>query len=185
MIISTSSLLDGNPIEGWFNITKKNRKVKGSIYLRVAYKSKESLDDTYEVNCYFPMRQNCHVTLYQDACVPPNLPQFAALPVYPSSCWHDVYTSIMGAQYFICITGWAVWDKLQLFRGEDLAIDRRTLGEILVDKAKEGVKVWVMVWSEKTSTHLTGSSTSFMGTNDIDTYNYFKDTDVNCCLAPR
>ena len=42
----------------------------------------------------------------------------------------------------ICITGWAVWDKLLLLRGDDLAIDNRTLGEILIDKAEnQGVQV--------------------------------------------
>ena len=49
---------------------------------------------------------------------------------------------IKGAQKLICITGWAVWDKLLLLRGEDLAIDNRTLGEILIDKAEnQGVQV--------------------------------------------
>ena len=49
-----------------------------------------------------------------------------------------------GAQKLICITGWAVWDKLLLLRGEDLAIDNRTLGEILIDKAEnQGVQVSV------------------------------------------
>ena len=129
------------------------------------------------------MHQNCHVTLYQDACVPPNLPQFANLPVYPASCWHDLYNTIMAAKQIICITGWAVWDKLKLFRGQDLAIDNRTLGEILVDKAKEGVKVWVMVWSEKTSNQV--NTQGVMGTHDMDTYNYFQNTSVYCCLAPR
>ena len=43
---------------------------------------------------------------------------------------------LKGAQKLICINGWAVWDKLHLLRGEDLAIDNRTLGEILLDKAE-------------------------------------------------
>ena len=181
--IATATLLNGNPIEGWFNITRRSNRSKGQIKLRVVYISKASMDKTYEVDCYFPMHQNCQVTLYQDACVPPNLPQFASLPVYPASCWHDLYNTIMAAKQIICITGWAVWDKLQLFREQDLAIDGRTLGEILVDKAKEGVKVWVMVWSEKTSNQM--NTQGVMGTHDVDTYNYFKNTGVNCCLAPR
>jgi hypothetical protein len=32
----------------------------------------------------------------------------------------------------------------------------RTLGEILVDKANQGVQVYVMVWSEKTSGDILG-----------------------------
>ncbi len=41
------------------------------------------------------------------------------------ACWHDVDHALMGAENLICITGWAVWDKLQLFRGSDLNIDNR------------------------------------------------------------
>jgi hypothetical protein len=39
-----------------------------------------------------------------------------------------------------------VWDKLRLFRGTDLSIDARTLGELLLEKANSGVEVYVMVW---------------------------------------
>ena len=122
------------------------------------------------------------MTLYQDACVPKNLPQFAKLPIYPASCWHDLYYTIMAAKKVICITGWSVWDKLQLFRGEDQAIDKRTLGEILKDKAKEGVKVWIMLWSLiSNQVNLQG----VMTTHHMDTYSYFQDSGVYCCLAPR
>ena len=96
---------------------------------------------------------------------------------YPPSCWTDLHQTLIEARELICITGWAVWDKLQLFRGDDLAKDQRTLGEILVDKANQGVKVFVMVWSEKV--------TGVMGTHDMETFNFFKKTRVTCALAPR
>ena len=47
---------------------------------------------TYEVNCYFPMRTNCRVTLYQDAHVPPNLPQFLNMHLPPGET-KEVYRS--------------------------------------------------------------------------------------------
>ena len=54
---------------------------------------------------------------------------------------------LQGAQKLICITGWAVWDKLLLFRAENLSIDNRTLGEILIDKAEnQGVQVSTIKW---------------------------------------
>ena len=83
------------------------------------------------------------------------------------------------------LTGWSVWHQLRLLRGEELAAcqDQRTLGEILVDKANRGVKVYVMVWSEKTSNNL--KEIGVMGTHDMETYNYFKSTKVICALAPR
>ncbi len=90
----------------------------------------------------------------------------------------------MAAQKLICITGWAVWDKLQLLRGADQSIDSRTLGEILIEKANAGAQVYVMVWSEKTSGEFMGEK-GFMGTHDMETYHRFKNTKVNCALAPR
>ena len=59
----------------------------------------------------------------------------------PAACWKDVYFTLRGAKKLICITGWAVWDKLHLFREEDKAIYSKTLGELLIEKANEGVKV--------------------------------------------
>ena len=53
------------------------------------------------------------------------------------ACWHDVYHALIGAENLICITGWAVWDKLQLFRGSDLNIDNRYGGShIFLNKNK-------------------------------------------------
>ena len=137
------------------------------------------------------MRTNCRVTLYQDAHVPPNMPQFLNMHLppgetyYPPSCWNDLYDTIMEAKEIICITGWAVWHKLQLFRGSDLSKDSRTLGEILRDRSEEegGPKVYVMVWSEKTSGDF--KRQGVMGTHDMDTYYYFKETKVTCVIAPR
>ena len=186
----TSSLLDGGVKDGWFPIVSKSGSHKGQLNLMVKYISSASVERTYEVPCYFPMHRNCHVTLYQDADVPPGLAPFENLvhpdgaKYEPARCWHDVYHSIMAAQHIICITGWAVWDKLNLFRGKDLNIDNRTLGEILIEKADAGVKVYVMVWSEKTSGDIVGEK-GVMGTHDMETYNRFKNTNVNCALAPR
>ena len=98
-------------------------------------------------------------------------------PLIPKSCWRDVYDTIMEAEQLICITGWSVWHELKLFRGDDEQIDKRTLGQILVNKANMGTKVFVMVWDEAT----TGqgnvlSKVVTMGTHDEETYNFFKDT---------
>jgi len=130
------------------------------------------------------------VTLYQCAHVEEDTPTFTDL-VGPDgrvfkadSCWKDLYYSLIEAEQLICITGWAVWDKLKLFRGKNRAIDDRTLGDILIEKANQGVQVYVMVWSEKTSGNIVGEK-GFMGTHDMETYNRFKNTRVHCCLAPR
>lgn len=82
----------------------------------------------------------------------------------------------------ICITGWAVWDKLHLLRGPEN--DGVTLGELLIEKANCGVQVYVMVWSEKTSGDVLGEK-GVMGTHDMETFNFFKPTKVTCALCPR
>ena len=87
----------------------------------------------------------------------------------------------MEAKEFICITGWSVWHRLKLLRGADLSIDQRILGEILVDKANNGVKVFVMVWAEKVE----AKGHTIMGTFFSETYRYFKATKVTCVKVPR
>ena len=97
----------------------------------------------------------------------------------------------MEAKHLICITGWSVWTKLELFRGEDRHTHYSgTLGELLCRKADQGVRVKVMVWSEYTSGNLIEQGV--MNTHDMATYNYFKDASnyqtsnrVFCALAPR
>ena len=51
-------------------------------------------------------------------------------------------------------------------------------------KSKEGVAVYVMVWSEKTSGEVIGEK-GVMGTHDMETFNFFKPTKVHCGLCPR
>ena len=98
------------------------------------------------------MHRGCSVTLYQDTKVPTDLPWLNMVqgpnntPPTHSSCWKDLYYSIEGAQNIICITGWSVWTKLKLFRGEEaVSIYGGTLGELLSRKADQGVEVKVMV----------------------------------------
>merc|ERR1719340_149889 len=111
---------------------------------------------SYEVDSYFRMHRGCNVTLYQDTKVPTH-----------NSCWKDLYYSIEGAQNIICITGWSVWTKLKLFRGEEaVSIYGGTLGELLARKADQGVEVKVMVWEERKE--------GILGTHDMETYRFFK-----------
>ena len=196
--ISTSALLTGETKEGWFPICKGNGQPHGkaALEIKVQFIARHTLEQTYEVDCYFPMRRNCLVTLYQDAhaldiqqmpqfkTMAQHMPHLTLEQVTPRSCWKDLYYTLVEAKHIICITGWAVWHAIKLFRGADLEIDQRTLGEILLDKAQEGVQVYVMVWSEKTSGDFVGEK-GVMGTHDMETYNYFKNTAVNCALAPR
>ena len=63
-------------------------------------------------------------------------------------------------------------------------IDQRTLGQILVDKANEGVSVFVMIWDDPSSVRLFGVA-GVQATNDEATYNFFRPTKVNCVKVAR
>ena len=187
--MSTASLRNEEVKERWFPIVNRKSKVRGQLRLSVQFISKSrALQQGYEVDCYFPMHRNCLVTLYQDAHCSQTvkMPQFQSMPFphTPPSCWKDVYNAFMEAKHLICITGWSVWHELQLLRGEDLSIDQRTLGEILVEKANQGVKVYIMIWTDPSSGALIGEA-GVAGTNDEATYNYFKPTRVHCAKVPR
>ena len=152
--ISSSALLSGEIKEGWFPIYKSNKQPypEAKLHIRMEFVPRNTLMPTYEVDCYFPMRKNCLVTLYQDAHALDiqQMPHFNMMnpPHQPRSCWKDLYYAFVEAKHIICITGWSVWPMLQLFRGVDQAIDERTLGQLLIDKSNEGVKVYVMIWDE-------------------------------------
>ena len=57
------------------------------------------------------------------------------------------------------------------------------LGNLLKQKASEGVKVLILLWDEKMSTerHLDG----FMRTHDVETQDFFEGTNVECVLVQR
>ena len=198
VLLATSALRNEEIIQGWFPILKRNGQKIGEAELNIKaqFISKEQLNKTYEVDCYFPMRKNCFVTLYQDShaldihqmpqfnLMAQQMPHLSLEQVVPKCCWKDIYHSFIGAQKIICITGWAVWHGLKLLRGADENIDQRTLGEILVDKAQQGVQVYVMTWSEITTGDF-GRDKGFMGTHDMETFNYFRDTPVQCAIVPR
>ena len=187
--IPTASSMNGEIRQGWFSIMSHKNKQKGQLNLYVQFISKiTTLQQGYEVDCYFPMHRNCLVTLYQDAHCSHTQPisQFETMPFphIPPSCWKDLYNAFIEAKHLICITGWSVWHELQLLRGEDLAVDQRTLGEILVDKSNQGVNVYIMIWTDPSSGALLGEA-GVAGTNDEATYNFFKRTKVHCAKVPR
>ena len=66
-------------------------------------------------------------------------------------------------------------------RGESRITDQ-TLGDILIEKANEGVEVFIMIWQEMSTKYYLPS---VMGTHCQETYDFFIGTGVNCVLAPR
>ncbi|KNC82703.1 hypothetical protein SARC_05021 [Sphaeroforma arctica JP610] len=187
--IESHKLLQGQTHEGWFPLDGDARN--GEIYLTLAFRVAGSEIDV--PNCYFDVRENSKCTLYQDAHHDdgdlPTLVKANGEEYEHGKCWSDLYTTVQEAEHFIYITGWAVWINTVLCRGE--GDDSTSLGQLLRQKAAQGVKICLLVWNEKTTLQkgefvLNG----MMGTHDEDTRVFFEEEfegykNVKCKLATR
>ena len=119
---------------------------------------------------WFPLQKNCKVTLYQDAQGGFN----------GRNCFSDMYDAMENAKQIIYITGWSLNPNIRLKRDSDDPKESRTLGELLIDKANEGISVFLILWNE------TGSNiASNMDTGDGEAINYFRNTRVVAILSRR
>ncbi|KAI4316324.1 hypothetical protein L6164_024314 [Bauhinia variegata] len=139
---------------------------------------------------FFPQKNGCKVTLYQDAHV-----QDGSLPYFslsgrksyePARCWEDIFKAIMDAKHFIYITGWSVYTEITLIRDPRRYIPggNMALGNLLKLKADQGVKVLMLVWDDRTSSEQLKND-GMMTTHDQETEEYFRNTNVHCVLCPR
>lgn len=109
---------------------------------------------------------------------------------HPPRLWRDIYDAICDAKHFIYITGWSVDTTQSLLRGEELqeALDRGMyspyIGELLKQKANEGVTVNMLVWDDATSNPNLLRPVGFMGTHDEQSKAFFEGSRVNFRLAP-
>lgn len=66
-----------------------------------------------------------------------------------SAYYNQLANAIRGAVYQIFITGWWVWPYVYLQRdGDKKSLEKSRLDRILTEKAKEGVKVYILMWNE-------------------------------------
>ncbi|GKB81275.1 phospholipase D alpha 1 [Tanacetum coccineum] len=187
--VPVDELLNGEIIDRWVEILDedKNPISAGSkIHVKLQY-----FDVTQDHNwasgvksgkyrgvpyTFFPQRQGCRVSLYQDAHVPddfiPKIPLAGGKYYEPHRCWEDIFDAIANAKHFIYITGWSVSTQIALIRdskrpkpGGDVM-----LGDLLKIKASEGVKVLMIIWDGLMATH---------------TKKNFRGSDVHCILCPR
>ena len=166
--------------DGGYPIESRTRSQSGRLFLSIRFISCTEIEkESYDTDGYFDTKENCRMNLYQDAHVPENIHLVEhsgntkdMQEVSANSCWNDLYGALVEAKDLICITGWSIWTELKLLRGNDAHIEDRSLGEILVDKANEGVNVYVMIWDEADSVQTIYG----MGTHDEDTHAYFEHT---------
>ncbi|KAL0354792.1 UNVERIFIED_CONTAM: Phospholipase D alpha 1 [Sesamum radiatum] len=201
--VPVQELLDGEEVDRWVEILDKDKnpiREESKIHVRLQFfdvsrdrnwargiKSAKFPGVPYT---FYPQRTGCRVSLYQDAHVPdnfiPKIPLSGGIQYEPHRCWEDVFDAITNAKHFIYITGWSVYTEITLIRdsrrskpGGDI-----TLGELLKNKASEGVRVLMLVWDDRTSVGLLKKD-GLMATHDEETEHYFQGTDVHCVLCPR
>lgn len=182
---TAESLIADNTVCGSFDLISDKGKKAGQLKLSITYRSKVNSSSSPEVpDCLYPMRQNNMVSLYQDAHCPHLPVPISDLMGQPYGCrraWYDLHQTLNEAQQFIYIVGWSVSTKIRLLRWE--GEDSRTLGEILLHKANQGVAICLLLWDELTSNDLRKQGA--MSTEDEETLNYFKGSTVKVVLAPR
>ncbi|XP_041005424.1 phospholipase D alpha 1-like isoform X1 [Juglans microcarpa x Juglans regia] len=196
-------IVSGEEVNRWLRILNNNHKPPHGgpkIHVKLQF-----FDVTRECNwsrgirrnkfpgvpfTFFPQRHGCRVTLYQDAHIPdkfiPKIPLAGGKYYEPQRCWEDIFDAISKAKHLIYIAGWSVYTKIKLVR--DLRRQKPegelTLGELLKNKASEGLRVLMLVWDDRTSVKLLKKD-GVMATHDEDTESYFRDTGVHCILCPR
>ncbi|GAB2293390.1 hypothetical protein Dimus_027589 [Dionaea muscipula] len=197
----TNKLVDGASFNsGFFNLNSEDGKpiVKLQLQLILWYKPVEYetswLRQIKEGNfqglksARFPQRSNCSVTVYHDAHhLSAFKSPFDISGGGPGKLWEDVYRAIEGAKHLIYIAGWSLNPLMVLVRDPETDIPHAKgveLGELLKQKAEEGVAVRIMLWDDETSIPLIKNK-GLMKTHDEDAMAYFKNTKVVCRLCPR
>ncbi|XP_042424859.1 phospholipase D alpha 1-like [Zingiber officinale] len=198
--LPVKEVMYGAPVDRWLLICDDDRnpvKQGAKLHVRVRYVAVDrdpvqnwgrGIANLYHPGVprtFFPQRQGCRMTLYQDAHV---LDGFLPRNYEPQRCWEDIFDAIAGARHFIYIAGWSVFTEITLVRdpqrpkpGGDA-----TLGDLLKGKARDGVRVLMLVWNDRTSVGLGRlRKDGVMATHDLDTASYFRDTGVQCVLCPR
>eukprot|EP01055_Gregarina_sp_Pseudo9_P004304 Gregarina_sp_Pseudo_9__4303@NODE_445_length_2815_cov_13_445245_g421_i0_p1_GENE_NODE_445_length_2815_cov_13_445245_g421_i0NODE_445_length_2815_cov_13_445245_g421_i0_p1_ORF_typecomplete_len840_score228_15PLDc_2/PF13091_6/1_9PLDc_2/PF13091_6/2_1e18PLDc/PF00614_22/1_4e07PLDc/PF00614_22/1_9e06PLD_C/PF12357_8/4_6e14C2/PF00168_30/1_6e08_NODE_445_length_2815_cov_13_445245_g421_i01692688 len=139
-------------------------------------------------HAYFRRSHGNVVTLYHDAhCMEgdfPPLPLSSGLEYKASSCWDDIEENILQAKSFIMLAGWSVNTATRLTRSYTEDNHPATIGELLLKKADEGLRVVVMVWDDITSQG-TIFKDGIMATYDEYTKQFFKNSSVDVILARR
>ncbi|KAI9192102.1 hypothetical protein LWI28_018347 [Acer negundo] len=201
--VPVEDVINGFEVDRWVPIRDTRRNpIPGGSKIRVYLKYDRAVDDTNwsqgikshdfdgVPHAFFNQRQGCKVTLYQDAHIHdifnPLIPLEGGKLYESHRCWEDIFDAISNARHLIYITGWSVYTEITLIR--DLKRPRQggniTLGELLKNKANEGVLVLMLVWDDRTSV-VDLKKDGLMATHDQNTEDYFRGTKVHCVLCPR
>jgi len=101
----------------------------------------------------------------------------------PPRMWRDIFDAMCDAKQFIYLVGWSFDTDQYLLRGDELTKELAQgkysprLGELLLDKAEEGLVVNLMQWDDFSSNWV--DETGKMGTHDEKTRKCLHGTKVN------
>eukprot|EP01053_Blabericola_migrator_P010933 Blabericola_migrator_1__10932@NODE_631_length_7153_cov_120_080581_g462_i0_p1_GENE_NODE_631_length_7153_cov_120_080581_g462_i0NODE_631_length_7153_cov_120_080581_g462_i0_p1_ORF_typecomplete_len836_score128_38PLDc_2/PF13091_6/0_0018PLDc_2/PF13091_6/1_7e18PLDc/PF00614_22/1e04PLDc/PF00614_22/5_9e07PLDc/PF00614_22/1e07PLD_C/PF12357_8/4_7e12C2/PF00168_30/1_4e10Regulator_TrmB/PF11495_8/8_8e03Regulator_TrmB/PF11495_8/0_44Regulator_TrmB/PF11495_8/6_8e03Regulator_TrmB/PF11495_8/2_5e02_NODE_631_length_7153 len=138
---------------------------------------------------YFRRSHGNMLRLYHDAEVLPGT--FPAIPCRNGpheahSTWNDIAEAIENAKYFVFIAGWSVNPNISLRRSYVEGEKHPTIGEMLKEKAAQGVQVCVMVWDDITSREgVSWLKDGIMATYDEYVREFFRDTKVDVAVVKR
>ncbi|KAJ7958772.1 Phospholipase D [Quillaja saponaria] len=201
--VPVEHVMNGNVVDRWVQILDEDHNpVQGDSKIRVRLQFVHVIDDSNwsqgikspeypgVPRTFFNQRQGCKVTLYQDAHVRddyvPWIPLSEGKYDEHHRCWEDIFDAINDARHLIYITGWSVNTQITLIRDPNRQKPggQMTLGQLLKQKANQGVTVLMLVWDDRTSAKELKKD-GLMATHDQETLEYFRNTNVHCVLCPR
>lgn len=180
-----------NVVDGWFNlggIHGGGDKNRGRLRMRVVYEPVNDMrlfGQRTVPGTYFSALEGCHVQLFRDACTAEgrDIDVGCGSPEDTVGYFEKVYNTILGAKKMVYISGWSVDTTVHLLRGQKMGM---SLGELLKQKASEGVTVLLLVWDEVFSTSNTiVRLKGIMDTRDEITKAFFRGSKVRAAVVPR
>ncbi|GBG86249.1 hypothetical protein CBR_g41242 [Chara braunii] len=189
--IPTSLISQEEAVSNWFHLYRNDEPTDAKIHIELKFTPIAQEKKEAGVPCtFFPLHKGNRVTLFQDAHVPDHFAPPVLLendqPYEQQRLWEQLYTSISNAKHFIYIAGWSVLHKTVLVRDQSRMLpgaEGLSIGDLLVKKSDEGVRVLLLVWDDRFSTQLNPGGV--MGTSDAETFDFFQDTRVKCVLSRR
>ena len=175
--IDAAIVIESKVVEGWYPLEGVAAQAEGSqIFIRIEYiPVRETARNKMVSRAYFDMTATNCVTLYQDAhslngelfnkIVLANNSRYV-----PSTLWRDVEDVLKNAKKFIYLTDWSFAHEIRLTRQ---TAGSETIGDILKQRAEEGVTVLLMIWKSRFSNELID-----LGQHDVKTEKYFSGTKV-------
>ncbi|GBG71699.1 hypothetical protein CBR_g9111 [Chara braunii] len=198
--ISMASVRHETEVEKWYPLCYNGQFTDAEVQVRLKFTSnvqQRNGTDWVPLSSTFPLRKGNRVTLFQDAHVPNTFTPYVVLAnnetFVQHRLWEEMYTSIANAKHFIYVAGWDLLHTTVLVRDESRMIagaEGVSIGDLLVRKSKEGVKVLVLLWNNRFNSKNSAADSAWVEIVKIDTHSheacgYLCESGVQCALSDR